>query len=54
MPKLALKLKNGVIIEGNAPMHFMLAESRGIAFENIIDVGIYTKGRLVWCNRKPH
>ena len=54
MPRLALKLKNGAVIEGKSPMHFMLAEEHGIAFDDIVNVGIYTKGRLVWCDRKPH
>jgi hypothetical protein len=54
MATLTLRLKDGTIIKGKAPMHFMLAEQKGIAFDEIIDVGFITKGRMVWCNRKPH
>ncbi|HUU53208.1 MAG TPA: hypothetical protein VMW44_01040 [Candidatus Bathyarchaeia archaeon] len=54
MQTLLLKLKDGKIIKGHSPMHFMLAEENEIDFDDIVDVGFITKGRFVWCNRKPH
>jgi len=54
MPELTLKLRDGTIIRGKSPLHFMLAEKLGVAFDDIVDVGFITKGRVIWCNRKPH
>lgn len=54
MPILLLKLKNGDIIKGKFPMHFMLADEMQINFDDIIAVGHISKGRQIWSNRKPH
>lgn len=54
MQTLTLKLKNGSIIKGKAIMHFMLAETFNISFDDIVDVGFRVKDRYVWCNRAPH
>ena len=54
MPTLLLKLRNGDIIKGKFPMHFMLADHAEIDFDEIIAVGHISKGRQIWSNRKPH
>ncbi len=54
MNKLIIKTKNGKTYGATLPMHFMVAEKYNIEFDDIIDVGFETRGRVVWCNRKPH
>jgi len=51
---LTLKLKDGSIVKGEAILHFQLAEEMNIDFDEIVDVGFITRGRIVWLHRKPH
>ena len=29
-------------------------EYEGIEYDDIVDVGFVSKGKIIWCNRKPH
>ena len=54
MPILLLKLKDGTVLKGQYPIHAIMADELNVNFDDIIDVGVITKNREIWCNRKPH